>query len=98
MSKTLPLADSAVPAVKTAVDAKVLAALTVRLWAKVVPRTVLPKAVRVLAVLLSKMLPEKVARPVISMVRRSVSWPVLPAAVVLNMRLPPQLPVASYTT
>lgn len=53
---------------------------------------------RVLAVLLSRMLPEKVARPVISMVRRSVSWPVLPAAVVLNMRLPPQLPVASYTT
>ncbi len=42
LSKTLPLADSAVLAVKTAVDAKVLAALTVRVWAKVVPRTVLP--------------------------------------------------------
>ena len=42
LSKTLPLADRAVLAVKTAVDAKVLAALTVRFWAKVVPRTVLP--------------------------------------------------------
>ncbi len=42
LSKTLPLADSAVLAVKTAVDAKVLAALTVRVWAEVVPRTVLP--------------------------------------------------------
>lgn len=55
---------------------------------------------RVLAVLLSKMLLVKVARPVVSMVRRSVNWPVLlvvllPAVVVLRTRAPPQLCFAS---
>ncbi len=95
LSVTLPLAVIAVLAVKAAVEAKLLAALTVRVCADVVPRTVLPAAVRVLAVLLRVTLPAKVARPVLSMVRRSVSWPVLPGAVVLRMRLPPQLPVAS---
>ena len=41
----------------------------------------------------------KVARPELSMVRRSTGWPllllVLPAVVVLRIKLPPQLPVES---
>ena len=64
-----------------------------------VPRTVLPAAVRLEAVLLRVTPAEKVARPALSMVSRSVGWPllllVLPAVVVLNTRLPPVLPVAS---
>ena len=90
---TLPLA------VMDAVLAKVVAALTVRVWLPLVPRAVLPAAVKVLPVLLRVTPPVKVARPVLSMVRRSKGCPVelllLPAVVVLNTRLPPCLSVAS---
>ena len=55
----------------------------------------LPAAVRLLAVLLRVTPPVKVARPALLMVSQSVSGPVLPAGVVLKMRLPPHLPVAS---
>jgi len=48
----LPSALKAALAVMGAVVAKVVAALTVRVWLPVVPRTVLPAAVRVLPVLL----------------------------------------------
>lgn len=58
---------------KVAVEAKLLAALTVRVCAPVVPRTVLPKALRMLLVLVRLRLPVKVARPAESMVRRSAS-------------------------
>ncbi len=96
---TLPRALKAALAVIGAVVAKVAAALTVRVWLPVVPRTVLPAAVRVLLVLLRVMPPVKVARPELSMVRRSTGCPllllVLPAVVVLRIRLPPQFPVES---
>ncbi len=48
----MPLAERRALAVMDAVDAKVVAALTVRVWLPLVPRTVLPAAVRVLPVLL----------------------------------------------
>ena len=51
-STTLPLTVTRALAVMGAVEAKVVTALTVRLWLPVVPRTVLPAAVRVLVVLL----------------------------------------------
>ncbi len=78
----------------------VVAALTIKVCAPVVPRTVLPAAVRVLAVLLRVTLPAKMARPELSMVRRSTGWPLLellllPAVVVLRIKLPPHLPVVS---
>lgn len=103
---TFPLAARVLPALTVTAalavtgPAKVLAAFTVRLWAEVVPKIELPVAVRLLAVLLRVTLPEKVARPVLSMMRRSVSWPVLlvlllPAVVVLRVRPPPQLPLTS---
>ena len=63
----------AVLAVKVAVEAKLLAALTIRLCDCVVPRTVLPEAVRLLLVLVSVRLPVKLAKPALSMVRRSTS-------------------------
>lgn len=82
--------------------ANVAGAFTVRVCEPLVPRTVLPAAVRVLLVLVRVSPPEKVARPVLSMVRRSVSWPVLLvvlvlAVVVLRIRAPPQLSFASCT-
>ena len=49
---TWPLAVIKPLAVMGAVDAKVVAALTVRVWLPVVPRTALPATVRVLPVLL----------------------------------------------
>jgi len=95
----LPLAVTKPLAVMGAVEVKVVAAFTVRVWLPVVPRTVLPAAVRVLPVLLRVIPPVKVARPELSMVRRSTGWPllllVLPAVVVLKIKLPPQLPVES---
>lgn len=91
----MPLAVNAVLALKAAVEAKLLAALTIKVWADDVPSMVLPWIVKVLAELLSVKPPVKVASPLLSMVRRSVRVPVLPAAVVLRTRLPPQLPVAS---
>jgi len=85
-----------------AVEAKVVAALTVRDWDPAVPRIVLPLAVKVLEVLLSVTLPVKDARPLLSMMMRSVGWLllalVLPVPLVLSMRLPPKLPVASCMT
>ncbi len=82
-----------------AVEAKVVAALTVRDWDPAVPRIVLPLAVKVLEVLLSVTLPVKDARPLLSIMRRSVGWLlltlVLPVPLVLSIRLPPKLPVAS---
>ena len=48
----MPLTVSKPLAVMGAVEAKVVAALTVRVWLPVVPRTVLPATVRVLPVLL----------------------------------------------
>ena len=82
-----------------AVEAKVVAELIVSVWVPVVPRTVLPLAVNVLEALLSVMLPVKDVRPLLSMTRRSMGWLVLvlllPVALVLNIRLPPKLPVAS---
>jgi len=85
-----------------AVEAKVVAALTVKNWDPAVPRIVLPLAVKVLEVLLSVTLPVKDARPLLSMMRRSVGWLmlalVLPIPLVLNIRLPPKLPVASCVT
>ena len=79
--------------------ANVVGAFTVKVCDPLVPRTVLPAAVRVLLVLVRVSPPEKVARPVLSMVRRSVSWPVLLvlAVVVLRIRAPPQLSFASCT-
>lgn len=59
----------AVLAVKVAVEAKLLAALTVRACAPEVPRTVLPKALRVLLMLVMVRLPIKLARPELSMNR-----------------------------
>ncbi len=71
--------------------ANVVRAFTVTVCDPVVPRTVLPAAVRVLEMLVRFSPPEKVAKPVLSMVKRSVSWPVLlvlllPAVVVLRIR------------
>ena len=97
---TLPLAVMAAFAVIVAEVAKVVTALTVRVWEAEVPSTVLPAAVRMEAVLARVTPPLKVARPELSRVRRSTGCPllllVLPAALVLNTRLPPVLPVASY--
>ena len=105
-SVTLPRALKLFPAVTvTAVAAmrgstKVLAALTVSVSAPVVPSTVLPAAVRVLFELMRLTEPVKLAVPSLCRVKRSVSCPaVLPllvlTVVVLRIRLPPQLPVAS---
>ncbi len=82
--------------------ANVVRAFTVRVCDPVVPRTVLPAAVRVLEMLVRFSPSEKVAKPVLSMVKRSISWPVLlvlllPAVVVLRIRAPPHLCVASCT-
>ena len=97
----MPFAVTAALAVMGAVDAKVVTALTVRVWLAEVPRTVLPAAVRVAAVLVRVTPPVKVARPALSMVRRSTGCPllllVLPAVVVLNIKLPPVYPAASYS-
>ena len=48
----MPLAVTKPLAMMGAVEAKVVAALTVRVWLPEVPRTVLPATVRVLAALL----------------------------------------------
>lgn len=89
-------------AVIGAVESKVVSALTVKDWDPSVPRIVLPLAVKVLKVLLSVTLPVKDARPLLSMMRRSVGWLllalVLPVPLVLNIRLPPKLPVTSCMT
>ncbi len=63
----LPRALKAALAVMGAVDAKVVAALTVRVWLPVVPRTVLPAAVRVLPVLLRVTPATQVQGPMISL-------------------------------
>ena len=98
---TLALAVKAALAVMVAVDAKVVTALTVRVWEAEEPRRVLPAAVRVEEGLARVTPPEKVARPELSMVRRSTGCPmlllVLPPALVLSTKLPPVLPVASCT-
>ena len=60
-------------AAKIAVDAKLLATLTVKVCVPVVPKTVFPEAVRVLLVLASVRSPAKRATPELSMVRRSTS-------------------------
>lgn len=63
------------------------------------PRTVLPLAVSVPEVLFSVTLPVNVAKPVLSMITRSIGrlllTLVLPEALVLRIRLPPKLPVVS---
>ena len=73
--------------------------MTVRVCEAEVPSTVLPAAVRVELGLARVSPPVKVARPELSRVKRSTGCPllllVLPAALVLNTRLPPVLPVAS---
>ena len=101
-STTFALAVTSPLAVMGAVEAKVVAAFTVRLWLPLAPRTVLPAAVKVLLVLLRVTLPENVARPVLSMVRRSIGCPaefvLLPAVLVLNTKLPPKLYVESCNT
>ena len=105
-SVTLPRALKLFPAVtvRAAVvvrgAAKVLAALTVSVSAAVVPSTVLPAAVRVLLKSVRLTEPVKLAVPLLCRVKRSVSCPaVLPllvlTVVVLRIRLPPHLPVAS---
>ena len=85
-----------------AVDAKVVAAFTVRVWVPEVPSTVLPAILRVEVEVVRERPPEKLASPVLSMVRRSTGCPllllVLVVVVVLNTRLPPVLPVASCIT
>ena len=82
-----------------AVGAKVVAALTMRVWLPEVPSTVLPATLRVEVEVVRETPPVKVARPVLSMVRRSTGCPllllVLPAVVVLNTKLPPVFPVVS---
>ena len=83
--------------------ANVAAASTVKVWPPDAPRTVLPATARVLLGLLILTPPEKVDRPVLSIVMRSVSWPeglrlLVPAVLVLKIRLPPQLPVLSCTS
>ena len=65
------------------------AALTVSVLVLPVPRTVLPLAVRVLLVLASVREAAKVARPELSMVRRSVTAAPAAVPVVLKTRLPP---------
>ena len=87
-------------AVMGAVDAKVVTALTCRLWLPLVPSTALPASVRLAAVLDMVRPPVRVVRPLLLMVRRSMSWvaaeeEVLPAALVLKIKLPPRLPAAS---
>ena len=92
--------------------AKLVAALTVSVCELVVPMavlplvlslfsSVLPDTVRVAVGLSMLVLPKKVARPLLSMVRRSTSWLVpvlvLPVELVLKMRLPPSWPAASCT-
>ena len=61
-----------------------------------------PLAVNVLEVLVSVTLPANDARPLLSMVRRSTGWLLLalllPEALVLSIRLPPNLPAASCIT
>ena len=99
-NRTPGLMLTAALTVTGAVAANVVAALTVRVCAPVVPSTVLPEAVRVLLVLVRFTPLVKLARPVLSMVRRSASWPVvlallLPTVVVLSIKLPPQLPAES---
>ena len=96
---TLAFAVRAALAVMVAVDAKVVTALTMRVWEAEEPRRVLPAAVRVEEGLARVTPPLKVARPELSMVRRSTGCPVLllvlPPALVLSTKLPPALPVAS---
>ena len=98
----LPRAVRAALAVMGAVEAKVVTALTVRVWLPEVPRTVLPATLRTEVAVVRLMPPVKVARPALSMVRRSRGCPLLllllPAVVVLNTRLPPVLPAASCKT
>ena len=87
-----------------------LAALTVSVLVPVEPSCVLPAVLRVFNKVLPvtervpvglgmARLPARVARPLLSMVRRSTSWLppvlVLPVELVLKMRLPPSLPVTS---
>ena len=92
--------------------AKLVVALTVSVCELVVPMAVLPvvlslfsrvmpDTVRVAVGLSMLVLPEKVARPLLSMARRSTSWlvpvVVLPVELVLKMRLLPSWPAASCT-
>ena len=98
--KVLPLLTvTAALAVIGAVEAKVVTALTVSVCEPEVPRTALPAAVRVEVELVRVSPAEKLANPELSMVSRSVGWPllllVLPAVVVLKTRLPPVLPDVS---
>ena len=62
-------------------------------------KLVLPATVRLLEAAGKATLPVKVAKPLLSMVIRSTSWPELtlelPVLLVLSTRLPPSLPVAS---
>ena len=91
-------------------EAKLVAALTVSVCELVVPMAVLPLVLSVFSSVLPDtarvpvglsmlMLPVKVARPLLSIVSRSRSWPlpvlVLPVELVLRMRLPPSLLAAS---
>ena len=67
------------------------------------PRTELPATVRTLDKLDIVKAPVNVTRPLLSMVRRSTSCVlavdlVLLVELVLNTKLPPKLPVASYAT
>ncbi len=97
-------------AVTAAVAVNSVTALTVRVCAALMPmavlplvdrlvRSVLPVTVRVLDAPGMATLPVKVAKPLLSMVKRSASWLlpvlVLPVVLVLKIRLPPSLPDAS---
>lgn len=79
--------------------AKEATALIVSVFVPLLPNTVLPAAVRTLEVLEIVSPPKKVAKPLLSMTRRSTEGLlpalVLPVALVLNMRQPPSLPVES---
>ena len=65
-------------------------------------KLVLPATVRVLEAAGKATLPVKIAKPLLSMVKRSISWPELelelPVLLVLNTRLPPSLLVASCSS
>ena len=82
--------------------ANVATVLTVKVCTPDVPSTVLPATVRVLLGLVILTPPAKVDSPVLSIMRRLLSWPeglrlLVPAVLVLKIRLPPQLPVLSCT-
>ena len=83
----MPLAVKAPIAVTGAAAAKVVAALTCRVWLPpLLPKMVLPATAKLPATAAA---PDMEVVPDASMMRRSTRGEAVPAAVVLKMRVPP---------